>query len=91
VRIIDLEEKFQWVKVDEGNLRSFKTSIEKIITDLEEALINMYDHLHMFQELATIIIDKHIMVETKLKQFNIIREGMKNIDTWITKNMDAPT
>jgi hypothetical protein len=77
--------------VHEGNLHSFKTSIEKIKTELEEALIDMYAHLHMFQDLASIIIDQHRMVQTKLTWFNIIWEGMKNIDTWIKENPDAPT
>jgi hypothetical protein len=31
------------------------------------------------------------MVQTKLTRFNIIREGMNDIDTWITENLDALT
>jgi hypothetical protein len=50
----------------------------------------MYTHLHMFQDLAAIIIDQHSTVQTKLTQFNIIWEGMNNIDTWIIENLDAP-
>jgi hypothetical protein len=51
-RIRELEENLQQVKVDEGSLQSFKTSMEKIRTELEEALIDMYAHLHMFQGLS---------------------------------------
>jgi hypothetical protein len=29
-------------------LQSFKESIEKVRTELEEAIIDMYSHLHMF-------------------------------------------
>lgn len=88
-RIKELKEKLQQVKVDEGRLQSFKTSMEIIETELEEALIDMYAHLHMFQDLATIIIDQHSTVQTKLTQFNIIWEGMNNINTWIVGNSDA--
>jgi hypothetical protein len=44
----------------------------------------------MFHHLATIIINQHSTVKTKLTQFNIIQEGMNNIYTWITENPDAP-
>jgi glutamate mutase epsilon subunit len=64
--------------------------MEKVRTKLEEAIIDMYTHLHMFQDIAAIIIDQHRMVQTKLTQFNTIQEGMNNIDTWITENLDAP-
>jgi hypothetical protein len=49
----------------------------------------MYAHLHMFQDLTTIIINQHRILQTKLKQFNIIREGMNEIDTWIAESLDA--
>jgi hypothetical protein len=51
----------------------------------------MYTHLHMFQDLFTIVINQHSTVQTKLTQFNIIQEGMNNIDTWILENLDALT
>jgi hypothetical protein len=50
----------------------------------------MYAHLHMFQDLASIIINQHSTVKTKLTQFNIIWEGMNDIDTWIAENPNAP-
>jgi hypothetical protein len=85
-----LEEKLHQVKIDEGSLQSFKESTEKVRNELEEAIIDMYAHLHMFQDIAATIIDQHSRVQTKLTQFNTIWEGMNNIDTWIAENPDAP-
>jgi hypothetical protein len=48
----------------------------------------MYINLHMFQDLVSIIINQHSIVQTKLTQFNIIWEGMNDIDTWIAENPD---
>jgi hypothetical protein len=51
-----MEEKLHQVKVDEGNLQRFKASIEYVRTKLEEAIIDMYAHLHLFQDIATTIV-----------------------------------
>jgi hypothetical protein len=49
----------------------------------------MYGHLHMFKDLADIIIKQHRYFQTNLTQLNIVQERMNNINTWITENMDA--
>jgi hypothetical protein len=88
-RIKDLEEKLQQVKIDEGNLHSFKGNKKKVRSELKEYFIDMYAPLHMFQDLVVIIINQHSTVKRNLTQFNIIREGMNNIDTWIVENLDT--
>jgi hypothetical protein len=40
---------------------NFKISIEHVKIELEEALIDMYAHLHMFQEFTSIIINNIAM------------------------------
>jgi hypothetical protein len=57
----------------------------KVRTELEEAIIDMFYHLHMFQYMVATIINQHGRVQNKLTQFNTIQEGMNNIDTWITE------
>jgi hypothetical protein len=37
------------VKIDEGSLKEFKASAKKVREELEEAIIDMYPHLHLFQ------------------------------------------
>jgi hypothetical protein len=83
IRIMELKEKLHQVNIDEGSLQIFKESTNKVMMELEESLINMHSHLHMFQDIATTIIDRHSRVWNKLTQFNTIWEGMNNIDTWI--------
>jgi hypothetical protein len=51
----------------------------------------MYTHLHMFQDLSTIIMEQYSTVQTNITQFNTIQEGMNNIDMWIIENLDALT
>jgi ribosomal protein L24 len=89
-RIKELEEKLQQVKIDERSLQSFKISAEKVRNELEGAIIDMYAHLHLFQNVAAIIIDQNNQIQVKLTQYNIIREGITDIDRWIEENPDAP-
>jgi hypothetical protein len=70
-------------KIDERRLQSFKISAEKVRNDLEGAIINMYAHLHLFQNV--IIIDQNNQIHEKLTQYGIIREGITNISKWIEK------
>jgi len=71
-------------------LQSFKASIENVRIELEEAIIHMYAHLHMFQKIAANIIDQQSRVPTKNTQMNTIHEGIDNIDRWIVENPNAP-
>jgi len=48
-RIKELEEKINWIKIDEGRLQRFKASKKKVGVDIEEAIVDMYSHLHIFQ------------------------------------------
>jgi molecular chaperone DnaK (HSP70) len=89
-RIKELEEKLQQVKIDERSLQSFKISAEKVRNELEGAIIDMYAHLHLFQNVAAIIIDQNNQIQVKLTQYNIIHEGINDIDRWIEENPDAP-
>jgi hypothetical protein len=54
---MELEERLQKMKVDEGSVHGFKESIKKSRTELEEAIIDGYAHLHIFQQAAATIID----------------------------------
>jgi len=88
--IMELEERIQQVKVDENNMQSFKASAEKVRKEMEEAIIDMYAHLHLFQQEVATIIEKNSQIKVKLAQFNMIREGINDIDKWIVENLDAP-
>lgn len=89
-RIRELEERLERVRIDERNLQSFRVSAEKVRRELEEAIIDMYAHLHLFQEATAIIIEQNNKIQTKLTQYKTIREGIDIIDRWITENPDAP-
>jgi hypothetical protein len=69
---MELEEIVQQVKVDESNMKNFKSSVDKVKRELEEAIIDMYVHLHLFQQVTTTIIEKNSQVQEKLTQFNTI-------------------
>jgi hypothetical protein len=90
LRIRELEEKLQQIKVDERSLQSFKVSAEKVRNDLEGAIIDMYAHLHLFQDAAAVVIDQNNQIQMKLAHYNTIREGIADIDRWIEENPDAP-
>jgi hypothetical protein len=90
VRIRELEERLQQVKIDERSLLNFKASAEKVRNDLEGAIIDMYANLHLFQNVAATIIDQNNQIQMQLTQYNTIREGIADIDTWIAENPDAP-
>jgi hypothetical protein len=63
VRIRELEERLQQVKIDERSLLNFKASAEKVRNDLEGAIIDMYANLHLFQNAATIVIDQNNRIQ----------------------------
>jgi hypothetical protein len=78
------------VKIDEGSLQSFKASAEKFRVELEEAIIDMYAHLHLFQQITTTIIEQHSQVQAKNTQFNTIREGIVILTDGSQRILDAP-
>jgi hypothetical protein len=53
----ELEEKLQQVKLDERSLKCFKVSVEEVRIELEGAIIDMYSHVHLFQDAVAIIIE----------------------------------
>jgi hypothetical protein len=58
---------------------------------MEEGIIDMYAHLHLFQQETATIIEHKIQIQENLTQLNTIQEGICNINKWILKNLDAPT
>jgi hypothetical protein len=64
------------MKIDKGSLKEFKASAEKVRTELEEAIVDMYTHLYLFQQTTTAIMDQHGNVQDKNTHINIIRESM---------------
>ena len=54
-----MEERVQQVNIDERSLQSFKISVEKVRNGLEGAIIDMYTHLHLFQNVVAIVIEKN--------------------------------
>jgi hypothetical protein len=51
-----LEEKIKQVRIDERSLQSFRVSAEKVRSELEESIIDMYANPHLFQYTNAIII-----------------------------------
>jgi hypothetical protein len=90
LKIRELEENLRRMKVDERSLQSFKVSAEKVRNELEGVIIDMYDHLHLFQDAATIVIDQNNQIQMKLTHYNTIHEGINDIDRWIEENPDGP-
>jgi vacuolar-type H+-ATPase subunit I/STV1 len=70
-RIRELEERLQQVRIDERTLQSFRGSVEKVRRELEQAIIDMYAHLNLFQEATTIIIENNNQIQTKLTRMLI--------------------
>jgi cell division septum initiation protein DivIVA len=59
MRIKELEEKLQQVKIDERSLLNFKASAEKVRNELEGAIIDMYANLHLFQNVVATVIEQN--------------------------------
>jgi hypothetical protein len=55
--IKDLEEKLQQVMINERNLQSFRVSDEKVRSELEGVIIDMYSHPHLSQYAVVISIE----------------------------------
>jgi len=72
LNIRKLEENIRQVRVDKRSRHSFEASAEKFRKEMEEAIIYMYTHLHLFQQVATKIIKKNNQIQGKLTQFNTI-------------------
>jgi hypothetical protein len=81
MRIKELEERLQKVKIDERSLLNFKTSAEKVRNDLEGAIIDMYANLHLFQNVVATVIEQNNRIQMQLTQYNTICEGIADIDT----------
>jgi hypothetical protein len=58
--------------------------------ELEYVIIDMYVNLHLFQNVAAIVIEQNNKIHMQLTQYNTIHEGISNIDTWIAENPNAP-
>jgi hypothetical protein len=91
LKIKELEEKLQQVRIDERSLLSFKASAGKVRNELEDVIIDMYANIHLFQNVAATVIEQNNKIQMQLTQYNTIREGIADIDTWIAENLDAPT
>jgi hypothetical protein len=89
-RIREMEERLQQVRIDERNLQSFKSNVQKVRRELEDAIIEMYSHLHILHQATTTIIENNNQIQKQLMQYNTICEGIIDIDRWITKNPNAP-
>jgi hypothetical protein len=63
MRIKELEHRLQQVKIDERSLLNFKTSAKKVRNDLEGSIIDMYTNLHLFQNVATTVIEQNDQIE----------------------------
>jgi cell division septum initiation protein DivIVA len=59
MRIKELEERLQQVKIHERSLLNFKAKMEKVRNELEGSIIDMYANLHIFQNMAAIIIEQN--------------------------------
>jgi predicted nuclease with TOPRIM domain len=59
LKIKELEEKLQQMKVDEGSLQSFKVSANKVRNYLEGSIIDIYAHLSLFQDATSIVINQN--------------------------------
>ena len=57
MKIKELEEKLQQVRIYEISLLIFKASMGKVRNELEGAIINMYANLHLFQNVAAKFIE----------------------------------
>jgi len=53
-------------------MQIFKSSADKVRKELEEAIIDMYAHIHLFQQEVSTIIDKNSQIQEKLTHFNAI-------------------
>jgi hypothetical protein len=47
-------------------MQSFKASAEKVRKEMEEAIIDMYAQLHLFQQEFATIIEKNSQIQVKL-------------------------
>jgi hypothetical protein len=70
--IKELEEKLQQVRIEEISLQSFKVSVEKVRSELDEAIIDMYANLHLFQDTTAIIIEQNNQIQITLTQYKTI-------------------
>jgi len=50
----------------------------------------MYAHLHLFHNVAAIVIDQNNQIQENLTQYGIIHEGITDIDIWIEENPYTP-
>jgi len=64
--IKELEEKLQQVNIDERILQSFKINVDKVRNELEGDIIDMYAHLHLFQNVSAIIINQNNRIQVKM-------------------------
>jgi predicted nuclease with TOPRIM domain len=63
VRIRELEERLQQVKIDERSILNFKASVEKVRNDLEGSIIEMNANIHLFQNVAAIVIYQNNQIQ----------------------------
>jgi len=90
MKIKELKEKLQQVRIHERSLSNFKANTEKVRNDIEGVIIDMYAKFHLFQNVVSTVIEQNNWILMQLMQYNTIREGIVDIDTWITKNIDVP-
>jgi hypothetical protein len=74
MRIKELEERLQKVKIDEISLLNFKSNTKKVRNEMEGSIIDMYANLHLFQKVAATIIEQNDQIQIQLTQYNTIRK-----------------
>jgi hypothetical protein len=68
MRIKDLEERLQQVRIDERSLLNFEVGTEKVRNELEGAIIDMYANIHRFQNVVATIIEQNDQIQMQLTQ-----------------------
>jgi cell division septum initiation protein DivIVA len=58
LKIKELEEKLQEVRIDERSILSFKASAGKVRNEMKDEIIDMHTNLHLFQNVVGIVIEK---------------------------------
>jgi hypothetical protein len=86
-----MEEEVRHSKSDKESIREFRLCTKKVRIKLHEMVKDMYANLQVFQQLATHIMVQHSRAQAKNTKFTTIREGLNEMQHWITENPDAPS
>jgi hypothetical protein len=85
-KIKSLEEEVRHSKGDSEIIKEFRLCVQGFMIEFQKMEMKMYVNMQVFQQLSAWIMAQHSRSQDKNTHFTTIREGMNEMQGWITRD-----